>query len=107
MLKPLRLWLWKRVWKVIIGFYSHSTKWTGLDWTGLDWTGLDWTGLDWTGLDWTGLDWNGMEWNGMESRWSPSSLRIVFGDHKVSMSLMTCLGFQETCLLRGDYYITT
>ena len=27
MLKPLRLWLWKRVRKVIIGFYSHSTKW--------------------------------------------------------------------------------
>jgi hypothetical protein len=40
----------------------------------------------------------------MESRWSPSSLRIVFGDHKVSMSLMTALGIQETFLLRGDYY---
>jgi hypothetical protein len=40
----------------------------------------------------------------MESRWSLSSLRIVFGDHKVSMSLMTALGIQETCLLRGDYY---
>ena len=40
----------------------------------------------------------------MESRWSPSNLRIVFGDHKVSMSLMTTLGIQETCLLRGDYY---
>jgi hypothetical protein len=40
----------------------------------------------------------------MESRWSPSNLRIVFGDHKVYMSLMTALGIQETCLLRGDYY---
>jgi hypothetical protein len=30
----------------------------------------------------------------MESRWSPSNLRIVFGDHKVSMSLMTALGIQ-------------
>jgi hypothetical protein len=27
MLKPLRLWLWKRVWKLIIEFYSHCTKW--------------------------------------------------------------------------------
>jgi hypothetical protein len=42
----------------------------------------------------------------MESRWSPSNLRIVFGDHKVSMSLMTALGIQETCLLRGDYFQT-
>jgi hypothetical protein len=32
----------------------------------------------------------------MESRWSPSRLRIVFGDHKVSPSLMTRLGIQET-----------
>jgi hypothetical protein len=40
----------------------------------------------------------------MESCWSPSSLRIVFGDHKVSISLMIALEIQETCLLRGDYY---
>jgi hypothetical protein len=40
----------------------------------------------------------------MESRWSPPSLRIVFGDHKVSMSLITAHGIQETYLLRGDYY---
>jgi hypothetical protein len=40
----------------------------------------------------------------MESRWSPSNLRIVFGDHKVYMSLMTALQIQKTCLLRGDYY---
>jgi hypothetical protein len=27
-------------------------------------------------------------------------LRIVFGDHKVTLSLMTCLGIQETSLLK-------
>jgi hypothetical protein len=43
----------------------------------------------------------------MESRWSPSNLRIVLGDQKVSLSLKTCLGIQETCLLRGDCYYNT
>jgi hypothetical protein len=40
----------------------------------------------------------------MEPRWNVSKLQILFGDHKVTSSLMASLGIQETCLLRGDYY---
>jgi hypothetical protein len=43
----------------------------------------------------------------MEPPWNVSKLQIVFGNHKVTPSLMVSLGIQETCLLRGDWYHNT
>jgi hypothetical protein len=40
----------------------------------------------------------------MVPHWNVSNILILFGDHKITPSLMTSLGIQKTCLLREDYY---
>ena len=40
----------------------------------------------------------------MEPRWKLSSIRAIFADQFITSSLLTKLGIQDTCILRGDFY---
>ena len=40
----------------------------------------------------------------METSFHLPNIKIVFGDQKISMSILRSLGIHNACLLRGDYY---
>ena len=40
----------------------------------------------------------------MEPRWKLSDLKIIFGDQRITTTLLNMLKIEDTCLLRGDYY---